>query len=116
MRTTTTDRETTAPSKHRVESKEKRRQRLSTGGLIAVIGVLLLVALGSTTGDGPVRSVRRIRRGPAAHLDRARGRHGRGLRRALPAPAAGFLSGRMPGRMAAVAGTVAGLAPSWWDS
>ena len=36
---------------HRVESKEKRRQRLSTGGLIAVIGVLLLIALASTTGD-----------------------------------------------------------------
>ncbi len=35
----------------RVESEEKRRQRLSTGGLIAVVGVLLLIGLGSTTGE-----------------------------------------------------------------
>ena len=39
------------PVAHRVESAEKRRQRLSTGGLIAVVGVLLLIGLGSTTGE-----------------------------------------------------------------
>ena len=110
MSSTTTERETTAPSEHRVESKEKRRQRLSTGGLIAVVGVLLLIALASTTGDArfalsdafdeiqlPTLTVPGV------------------VTVAICAvlcllPAAGFLSGRMPARMAAVAGTVAGLA------
>ena len=34
-----------------VESAERRRQRISTGVLIGVVGVLLLVALGSTSGS-----------------------------------------------------------------
>ena len=50
MSTATTDRASAVPNEQRIESKEKRRQRLSTGGLIAVVGVLLLVALGSTSG------------------------------------------------------------------
>ncbi len=52
MSTEVTTRETTLPATaQRVESREKRRQRLSTGGLIAVVGILLLIALGSTTGS-----------------------------------------------------------------
>ena len=35
----------------RVETPQKRRQRISTGVLIAVIGVLLLIGLASTTGS-----------------------------------------------------------------
>ena len=42
--------DSTAPAATHVESAEKRRQRLSTGVLIAVVGVLLLIGLGSTTG------------------------------------------------------------------
>ena len=94
-----------------VESAEKRRQRLSTGGLIAVVGVLLLIAARLDHRDGPVRPVRRLRRGPAAHPDRARGRHGRGLRGALPGcrrPAS--CPGGCRAGWPAVAGTVAGLA------
>ena len=34
----------------RVETPQKRRQRISTGVLIAVVGVLLLIGLASTTG------------------------------------------------------------------
>ena len=35
----------------RVETPQKRRQRISTGVLIAVVGVLLLVGLASTSGS-----------------------------------------------------------------
>ena len=35
----------------RVETPQKRRQRISTGVLIAVVGVLLLIGLASTTGS-----------------------------------------------------------------
>ena len=35
----------------RVETPQKRRQRISTGVLIAVVGVLLLIGLVSTTGS-----------------------------------------------------------------
>jgi ABC-type uncharacterized transport system permease subunit len=104
-------REATLPaSVHRVESREKRRQRLSTGGLIAVVGVLLLVGLGSTTG------VARFALSDA--FDEVQ----------LPTvtvpgfttvavcavlcllAAAGFLTGRMRGPLPTLVGTVAGLA------
>ncbi|SEP94107.1 ABC transporter permease [Microlunatus flavus] len=93
-----------------VESPEKRRQRLSTGVLIAVVGVLLLVSLGSTTG------VARFALSDA--FDEVQ-------LGTVPLPglptvavcavlcllaAAAFLSGRVHGRLAALAATVAGLA------
>ncbi|SDU80711.1 nucleoside ABC transporter membrane protein [Microlunatus sagamiharensis] len=93
-----------------VESPERRRQRLSTGVLIAVVGLLLLVALGSTTG------VARFALSDA--FDEVQ-------LGTIPLPglptvavcavlclvaAASFLSGRVHGRWAALAATVAGLA------
>ena len=87
--------------RHYVEAAEKRRQRISTGVLIAVVAV---VAADLDRLDhrriGPVRAVRRLRRGAAADPDRARGRHGGGLRRALPAGR----GGRLPERPDARAG------------
>ena len=51
MSASTTERAETVEAKAtRVESTEKRRQRRSTGILIAVVGVLLLILLVSTTG------------------------------------------------------------------
>ena len=35
----------------RVETPQKRRQRISTGVLIAIVGVLLVIGLASTTGS-----------------------------------------------------------------
>jgi general nucleoside transport system permease protein len=98
------------PGTSRVESAEKRRQRLSTGGLIGLVGVLLLVALSSTSG--------RARFALSNAFDEVQ-------LPTIPVPgvatvavcavlclvaAAAFLSGRMRGRLPAVAGTVAGLA------
>ena len=93
-----------------VESAEKRRQRLSTGALVGVVGVLLLVLLPSTSG------VARFALSDAfdeVQLPTV----------ALPgvvtvlicavlllSAAVGFLSGRLAGRLPALAGTVAGLA------
>lgn len=93
-----------------VESAEKRRQRLSTGILIAVVAGVLLILLPSTSG------VARFALSDAfdnVQLPTI----------ALPgattvlicivlllAAAAGFLSGRMAGRVPALAATVAGLA------
>ena len=93
-----------------VEAPERRRQRISTGVLIAVVGVLLLVAIGSTTG------VARFALSDA--FDEVQ-------LGTVPLPgvptvavcavlclvaAAAFLSGRVHGRLAALAATVAGLA------
>ncbi len=94
----------------RVESVEKRRQRLSTGVLIGVVGVLLLVALASTTGSAqfalsdafdevqlPTVSVPGFPTVVVCAL--------------LCLLAAGaYLSGRLRGRLPALVGTVAGLA------
>ena len=93
-----------------IESGEKRRQRLSTGVLIAVVGVLLLVLLPSTTGMArfalsdafdevqlPTVSLPGVVTVLACAL-------------LLLAAAVGFLSGRMAGRWPAIAGTIAGLA------
>ncbi|WP_328823635.1 ABC transporter permease [Microlunatus kandeliicorticis] len=94
----------------RLESAEKRRQRLSTGVLIVVVGVLLLVLLASTHGASrfalsnafdPVQL-------PTVSLP--------GLPTVLVCAVlcllagAGFVSGRLHGRLPAVAGTVAGIA------
>ena len=93
-----------------IESGEKRRQRISTGVLIAVVGVLLLVLLPSTTGMArfalsdafdevqlPTVSLPGVVTVLACAL-------------LLLAAAVGFLSGRMAGRWPAIAGTIAGLA------
>ena len=93
-----------------VEAPERRRQRISTGVLIAVVGVLLLVALGSTTGQArfalsdafdevqlptvPLPGVATVAVCAVLCL----------------VAAAAFLSGKVHGRLAAVAATVAGLA------
>jgi general nucleoside transport system permease protein len=93
-----------------VEAPERRRQRISTGVLIAVVGVLLLVALGSTTGQArfalsdafdevqlptvPLPGVATVAVCAVLCL----------------VAAAAFLSGKVHGRLAALAATVAGLA------
>ena len=94
----------------RVESADQRRQRLSTGVLIAVVGLLLLFALGSTSGQARFALSNAF---DEVQLPTV----------ALPGlatvavcavlcllAAAGFLSGRLHGRLPAVAGVVAGLA------
>jgi general nucleoside transport system permease protein len=93
-----------------IESGEKRRQRLSTGVLIGVVGVLLLVLLPSTTGMArfalsdafdevqlPTVSLPGVVTVLACAL-------------LLLAAAVGFLSGRMAGHWPAIAGAIAGLA------
>lgn len=93
-----------------VESVEKRRQRLSTGVLIGIVGLLLLLALGSTRGEArfalsdafdevqlptvPLPGVPTVVVCAVLCL----------------AAAAAFLSGRVRGRWAALAATVAGIA------
>jgi ABC-type uncharacterized transport system permease subunit len=94
----------------RVESREKRRQRLSTGGLIGVIGVLLVISLASTNGAARFALSNAF---DEVQLPTV----------AVPGlptvavcavlcllAAAGFLSGRLRGRLPALAGTVAGVA------
>ncbi len=98
------------PDAQRVESTERRRQRISTGVLIAIVGVLLLIGLASTTGSAqfalsdafdevqlPTVSVPGFGTVVVCAL--------------LCLLAAGaYLSGRLRGRWPALAGTVAGLA------
>ncbi|GAB2587893.1 ABC transporter permease [Microlunatus antarcticus] len=101
---------TALPSAEVVESGEKRRQRLSTGVLIGVVGVLLLIALGSTRGEArfalsdafdevqlptvPLPGVATVVVCAVLCL----------------AAAAAFLSGRVRGRWAVIAAVVAGVA------
>ena len=93
-----------------LETPQKRRQRISTGVLIAVVGALLLIGLASTTG--------RARFALSDAFDEVQ----------LPtvtvpgfatvmvcallclAAAAGYISGRMSGRWPILAGAVAALA------
>ena len=93
-----------------VESPERRRQRLSTGALIGIVGVLLLVALASTRGEArfalsdafdevqlptvPLPGVPTVVVCAVLCL----------------AAAAGFLTGRARGRWGVIAATVAGIA------
>ena len=92
-----------------VESVEQRRQRRSTGALIALVGLVLLVLLASTSGSArfalsdafdPVQL-------PTVSLP------GLGTVAACALlcllAGAGFLSGRLRGRLPTVAGTVAGI-------
>lgn len=92
-----------------VESAESRRQRLSTGILIAVVGVLLLILLPSTSGEArfalsdafdEVQLPTIALPGTVTVLVCAV---------LLIAAAAGFLSGKMSGRLPALAATIAGL-------
>ena len=94
----------------RVETAQKRRQRISTGVLIAVVGVLLLIGLASTTGSArfalsdafdEVQLPTVMLPGFATVLVCAL---------LCLSAAVGYLSGRMRGRWPALAGTVAGLA------
>jgi general nucleoside transport system permease protein len=110
--TTTTNPPATpaAPTAARVESAEKRRQRISTGVLIGVVGVLLLIGLGSTSGTA--------RFALSDAFDEVQlgtiGVPGFGtvaICAVLCLVAAGaYLSGRLRGRMPALVGTIAGLA------
>ena len=94
----------------RVESAEKRRQRLSTGGLIGVVGVLLLIGLASTTGDASFALSDAFDEIQLPTLV-APGLVTVAICGLLCVVAAGaFLSGRMRGRWPAFVGTVAGLA------
>lgn len=93
-----------------VESAEKRRQRLSTGALIGVVGVLLLILLPSTTGSArfALSDAFDEVQLPSVSLPGT----GTVLVCAvlLLGAAAGFLSGRMAGRLPALVATVAGFA------
>ena len=99
------------PDAQRVESAEKRRQRLSTGVLIAVVGVLLLIAPGLDHRQAQFALSDAFDEVQLPTVSLPGFGHGRGLRRALPA------GGRRlscpvgcRGRWPALAGTVAGLA------
>jgi ABC-type uncharacterized transport system permease subunit len=102
--------EVVTPETHYVESPEKRRQRLSTGILIAVVGVILLALLTSTSGTARFALSDAF---DAVQLP------------TVPLPGfatvvtcallcllagAGFVSGRLRGRLPALAGTIGGVA------
>ena len=101
---------TPATSVPKVESAEKRRQRLSTGGLIGIVGVLLLIGLASTEGQAQFALSDAFDEVQLPTLTAP------GLATVAVCAvlclvaAAAFLSGRMRGRLGAVAGTVAALA------
>ena len=107
---TTTTNPPAAPTATRVESAEKRRQRISTGVLIGVVGVLLIIGLASTSGTA--------RFALSDAFDEVQlgtiGVPGFGtvaICAVLCLVAAGaYLSGRLRGRMPALVGTIAGLA------
>jgi len=98
------------PAAQRLESVEKRRQRISTGVLISVVGLLLLVSLASTTGRAQfaLSDAFDAVQLPTVSLPG----FGTVLACALFCllAAAGYLSGRLRGRWPALAGTVAGAA------
>jgi general nucleoside transport system permease protein len=102
--------DTEQPVTHYVESAQKRRQRISTGVLIGAVGVLLIILLASTTGSAkfalsdafdevqlPTVSVPGFVTVAICGV-------------LCVLAAAGYLSGRLRGRLPALVGTVAGLA------
>ena len=99
-----------APVAATVESPEKRRQRLSTGVLIGVVGLLLLLALGST------RGVARFALSDAFDEVQLPTVPLPGLTTVIVcailclAAAVGFISGRARGRWGVVLAAVAGVA------
>ena len=94
----------------RVETPQKRRQRISTGVLIAIVGVLLVIGLASTTGSArfALSDAFDAVQLPTVTLP--------GFATVLVcallclAAAVGYLSGRMRGRWPVLAGAVAALA------
>ncbi len=94
----------------RVETPQKRRQRISTGVLIAVVGVLLLIGLASTSGSArfALSDAFDEVQLPTVTLP--------GFATVLVcallclSAAVGYLSGRMRGRWPVLAGAVAALA------
>lgn len=97
-------------SDERLESAGRRRQRLSTGVLIAVVGVLLLILLASTHGNSRFALSNAF---DAVQLPTVKlpGLATVAICAALCLLAgAGFLSGRLRGRLPALAGLVAGVA------
>jgi general nucleoside transport system permease protein len=110
MSTATVEQATPVAEPQRVESAQRRRQRISTGVLIAVVGALLLIGLASTTG--------KARFALSDAFDEIQ-------LPTLTVPgfatvavcavicllcAAAYLSGRMHGRLPAFAGAIAGSA------
>ena len=98
------------PLTHYVESAQKRRQRISTGVLIGAVGLLLIILLASTRGSAkfalsdafdevqlPTVSVPGFVTVAVCGV-------------LCVVAAAGYLTGRLRGRLPAVVGTVAGLA------
>lgn len=94
----------------RVETPQKRRQRISTGVLIAVVGVLLFIGLASTRGSA--RFALSDAFDPVQLPTVTVPGFGTVFVCALLclAAAVGYVSGRMRGRWPALAGAVAGLA------
>ncbi|HJV12624.1 MAG TPA: ABC transporter permease [Propionibacteriaceae bacterium] len=94
----------------RIETPQKRRQRISTGVLIAVVGVLLLIGLASTSGSArfALSDAFDVVQLPTVTVP--------GFATVFVcallclSAAAGYLSGRMRGRWPVLAGAVAGLA------
>ena len=110
MSVETVERAAPATEVARVETPQKRRQRISTGVLIAVIGVLLLIGLASTTGSA------RFALSDAFDAVQLPTVTVPGFATVLVcallslAAGVGYLSGRMSGRWPLLAGAVAGLA------
>ncbi|MDX6322242.1 MAG: ral nucleoside transport system permease protein, partial [Propionibacteriaceae bacterium] len=95
---------------HYVESAEKRRQRLSTGVLVAVVGLLLLILLASTSGTArfALSDAFDAVQLPTVDVPGAPTVLVCGV--LCLVAGAGFISGRLRGRLPALAGTVAGVA------
>jgi simple sugar transport system permease protein len=107
---TTTRPDAAEPELRYVESAERRRQRLSTGILIGVVGVVLLILLPSTSGAArfALSDAFDEVQLPTVSLP---GTATVAVCAVLClAAAAGFVSGRMAGRLPALVATVAGLA------
>ncbi len=101
--------EPTAPEVEYVEAGEKRRQRISTGILIAVVAVILLILLPSTSGSARFALSDAFDEVQLPTLT-VPGAVTVAVCAVLAlAAAVGFLSGRMRGRIGALAATVAGL-------
>jgi ABC-type uncharacterized transport system permease subunit len=98
------------PTTRYIESAEKRRQRLSTGVLIAVVGLILVALLVTTSGSAQFALSDAFDAVQLATIS-VPGFGTVALCAVLCLLAgAGFLSGRMRGRWPALAGTVAGVA------
>lgn len=92
-----------------VESTVKRRQRLSTGALIGVVALVLLILLPSTTGAARFALSDAFDEVQLPTVQLPGVVTVAACAALLLGAAAGFLSGRMTGRLPALAGTVAGF-------